>query len=100
MVPEPMERAGISTPSRPGKRTRGGRVKPGRRSCVLPCCQMELTPADLAPMLPVLVEALPTGPGWVFELKWDGVRVLALRVGGRVELWSRRGRRVTRQYPE
>ena len=61
---------------------------------------MELGPADLAPMLPVLVDALPAGPGWLFELKWDGVRVLALRVGGRVELWSRRGRRVTRQYPE
>ena len=51
-------------------------------------------------MLPVLVDALPTGPGWLFELKWDGVRVLALRLGGRVELWSRRKRRVTRQYPE
>jgi bifunctional non-homologous end joining protein LigD len=61
---------------------------------------MQLVPADLAPMLPVLVDALPTGPGWLFELKWDGVRVLALRVGGRGELWSRRGRRVTRQYPE
>jgi bifunctional non-homologous end joining protein LigD len=61
---------------------------------------MQLARADLAPMLPVLVDALPTGPGWLFELKWDGVRVLALRVGGRVELWSRRGRRVTRQYPE
>jgi DNA ligase D-like protein (predicted ligase) len=59
-----------------------------------------LTSADLAPMLPVLVEVLPAGPGWLFELKWDGVRVLALRVGGRVELWSRLGRRVTRQYPE
>jgi len=51
-------------------------------------------------MLPVLVEDLPTGPGWLFELKWDGVRVLALRARGRVELWSRKGLPVSRQYPE
>ena len=51
-------------------------------------------------MLPTLVDELPTGPGWLFELKWDGVRVLALRAAGRVELWSRSGRRVGTQYPE
>ena len=51
-------------------------------------------------MLPTLEEELPRGPGWLFEVKWDGVRVLALRVGGRVDLWSRRGTRVTGQYPE
>jgi len=51
-------------------------------------------------MLPVLVDALPTGPGWLFELKWDGVRVLALRAHDRVELWSRKGLPVSEQYPE
>jgi bifunctional non-homologous end joining protein LigD len=51
-------------------------------------------------MLPTLVETLPAGAGWLFELKWDGVRVLALRVDGRAALWSRRGGDVSAQYPE
>ena len=51
-------------------------------------------------MLPTLVERLPKGPEWLFEIKWDGVRVLALRVGGSVALWSRNRLLVARQYPE
>jgi len=51
-------------------------------------------------MLPTLVERLPKGPEWLVEIKWDGVRVLVLRIGGAVELWSRNGLPVARQYPE
>jgi len=51
-------------------------------------------------MLPTLVAAVPAGPGWLFELKWDGMRVLAVRHHGRVRLWSRSGRDVTGPYPE
>ena len=43
---------------------------------------------------------LPRGPEWAFEVKWDGVRVLAEVVGGRVRLLSRSGRDVTVAYPE
>ena len=38
-----------------------------------------LAPAALPFMLPTLVDQVPAGPGWVFEIKWDGVRVLVLR---------------------
>ncbi len=51
-------------------------------------------------MHPTLVRALPPGPGWLFELKWDGVRVLALRRDGVVRLHARSGADVTRTYPE
>ncbi len=44
--------------------------------------------------------ALPTDPGWVFEVKWDGVRVLADTTTGRLRLLSRTGRDVTDAYPE
>jgi bifunctional non-homologous end joining protein LigD len=40
---------------------------------------------------------LPTGPGWSFEFKWDGVRVLAT---GEPRLWARSGAQVTLAYPE
>ena len=68
-----------------------------RRLATLP--RVRLAPASFPLMLPTLVEEVPRGPGWLFELKWDGVRVLALRAGGQVELWARSGARVTDRYP-
>lgn len=50
-----------------------------------------------------LAEARPTAftkEGWGFELKFDGFRLLAERVGGKVRLVLRRGREATRQFPE
>lgn len=42
---------------------------------------------------------LPTGPGWAYEFKWDGVRVVAdLGDGGR--FYARSGPEVTIAYPE
>ncbi len=38
--------------------------------------------------------------GWGFELKFDGFRLLAERVGPKVRLLLRRGREATRQFPE
>lgn len=43
---------------------------------------------------------LPVGPGWSYEVKWDGVRVLADSAGGEARLWSRNEREVTAAYPE
>ncbi len=39
-------------------------------------------------------------PGWVFEVKYDGVRVLARRRGAAVSLESRSGEQVAPRYPE
>ncbi len=39
-------------------------------------------------------------PGWIYELKLDGVRVLADKHRDEVALWSRRGPAVTQAYPE
>jgi len=44
--------------------------------------------------------ALPVGPGWSYEFKWDGVRVLALFTGGPPDLFARSGSVVTAAYPE
>lgn len=43
---------------------------------------------------------VPTGPGWAYELKWDGVRILADRRPGHLHLFSRSERDVTVAYPE
>jgi bifunctional non-homologous end joining protein LigD len=43
---------------------------------------------------------LPAGDEWAFEVKWDGVRVVATVDGGRVLARGRSGRDMTDAYPE
>ncbi|HST67725.1 MAG TPA: non-homologous end-joining DNA ligase [Mycobacteriales bacterium] len=43
---------------------------------------------------------LPTGPGWAYEFKWDGVRTLAETNASGFSLTSRLGNDVTTAYPE
>jgi bifunctional non-homologous end joining protein LigD len=44
---------------------------------------------------------LPRDDGrWAYEVKWDGVRIIAFVEGGRVRLQARTGREVTERYPE
>lgn len=43
---------------------------------------------------------LPTGPEWVYEVKWDGMRLLAEVTDGEVRLVTRAGRDVTATFPE
>ncbi|MGH3986849.1 MAG: ATP-dependent DNA ligase [Pseudonocardiaceae bacterium] len=42
----------------------------------------------------------PSGPGWAWEFKWDGLRVVAVITGGVVRLRSRLGNEITSSYPE
>jgi bifunctional non-homologous end joining protein LigD len=43
---------------------------------------------------------LPAGGGWSFELKWDGVRALAVIRDGKLRLSARSGAEITAAYPE
>src|SRR2546430_68302 len=43
---------------------------------------------------------LPTGPGWAYEFKWDGVRALATLRDGTLRLHARSGAEITLAYPE
>ena len=54
----------------------------------------------MRPMLAVPATRVPTGPDWVHEVKWDGMRVLADVADGRVTLTSRTERDVTVAFPE
>jgi bifunctional non-homologous end joining protein LigD len=44
--------------------------------------------------------APPSGPGWAFEFKWDGVRAIAAVAGSQLRLFSRNGNDITGGYPE
>ncbi len=58
-------------------------------------------PENIAPMLAELGKGEPPAtPGWIYEVKWDGVRAMCYVEGGRVRLLSRTGNRMDQQYPE
>src|SRR3954452_25514359 len=59
----------------------------------------EPLPEEIEPTL-ACPGRLPTGDGWAYEIKWDGVRAIAYVEGGRVRLASRRARNITPTYPE
>ncbi|MGX1804374.1 non-homologous end-joining DNA ligase [Nocardia sp. NPDC055321] len=42
----------------------------------------------------------PNGPDWAVEMKWDGVRIIAVRRDGECALYSRAGNAVGSSYPE
>ena len=54
----------------------------------------------VAPMEAKLAATLPTGEGWQYDPKWDGFRCIAYAVPGRVELYSKAGKRLDRYFPE
>ncbi len=49
----------------------------------------ESFPDWLEPMAATLTQNRFTGPDWIFERKYDGIRLLAYRLGKRVRLFSR-----------
>jgi ATP-dependent DNA ligase len=46
------------------------------------------------------VDAIPAGPEWQYEPKWDGFRCLVFRDGEKVELQSKAGKPLTRYFPD
>jgi ATP-dependent DNA ligase len=54
----------------------------------------------LQPMEAKLAEALPNGPGWRYEPKWDGFRCLIFRDGDEIALQSKSGKPLGRYFPE
>ena len=50
------------------------------------------------PMECLAVGKLPDGPEWVYEVKLDGYRALAINAHGKVRLYSRRQKSFDRQY--
>lgn len=61
-----------------------------------------------AEAIPERVEAMLATPGllparqdeWAFEVKWDGVRAMVRSEPGRIHLFGRSGREITKNYPE
>jgi bifunctional non-homologous end joining protein LigD len=54
----------------------------------------------ISPMLATIGDAVPTGKGWTFEPKYDGMRVIAQISPSRIRLITRNGRDKSAQFPE
>lgn len=57
-------------------------------------------PSVPAPMLAAAGSLPANEEEYAFELKWDGIRALAVIEDGRLQLFSRNGHNITDQYPE
>jgi bifunctional non-homologous end joining protein LigD len=57
------------------------------------------TPTFVEPMAARVVDALPEGDDWLYEVKFDGYRALLLKDGPQVQLRSRNDKNMTATYP-
>jgi bifunctional non-homologous end joining protein LigD len=57
-------------------------------------------PRFVEPMKPRLVDAPPTTGDWIYELKFDGVRAIAVKDGSKVNLISRNENELRARFPE
>jgi bifunctional non-homologous end joining protein LigD len=51
------------------------------------------------PQLCTLVDSVPTGPGWIHEVKYDGYRALIAVAGGKAKVFTRSGLDWTDKFP-
>ncbi|HEX4226505.1 MAG TPA: DNA ligase, partial [Pseudonocardiaceae bacterium] len=57
----------------------------------------------MTPLIPPMLATagpVPTGPGWAFEFKWDGVRAVSYAHSSGVRVFTRNDKDVSRTYPE
>jgi bifunctional non-homologous end joining protein LigD len=80
---------------------RNGAKNEGRRSA--PSLAESLpsgTARFIEPMKPRLVEKPPAEGDWMYELKFDGIRALGIKIGIKVSLFSRNRNRLDARFPE
>ena len=56
-------------------------------------------PEFVSPMKATLVDQLPSGDEWLYEVKWDGYRALAAKHGDSVRLLSLKNKNLSSDFP-
>lgn len=57
-------------------------------------------PRFIVPMKPRLLEEPPTAGDWIYELKFDGIRLIAIKDDSKVSLITRNGNELAARFPE
>src|SRR6266567_5450063 len=60
----------------------------------------DIIPFRISPMLATLVDWPFHKPNWIYEEKYDGIRILAYKEGNRVSLLSRNNKNRTKDFPD
>jgi len=66
----------------------------------LPAGLPSAKPRFIEPMKARLVDEPPTNGDWLYELKFDGIRAIAVKHGNKVSLISRNGNKLDARFPE
>jgi bifunctional non-homologous end joining protein LigD len=82
-------------PAAPGRARRWA-----KRAAQLTSSRPASAPIPFEPQLARSYERPPKGPSWLYELKWDGYRLLTTIEGGEVRLFSRNHLEWTDKVPE
>jgi bifunctional non-homologous end joining protein LigD len=94
-------KAEIARPEGQGENRGELKNRPGKARIKMPeGARHAAMPQFIRPALAMLTERPFSGPQWLFEIKWDGLRALAAVRDGKVQMWSRSERDITREYPE
>ncbi|THD38387.1 MAG: DNA ligase D [Sphingomonas sp.] len=106
-----LRKAAKSSPGRGGGSSRsdgGGGGQQAARSRPTPSVALRAPPprkrgglpAFREPQLCTLVDSVPTGTGWIHEVKYDGYRVLIAVAGGSAKIYTRKGLDWTGKFPD
>jgi bifunctional non-homologous end joining protein LigD len=83
-------------PRAPAKSPRAASPNPSKLSRAI----LGPVPKNLRPALASLGKTPSQDSGWLYEIKWDGIRVIPFVENGKTTLMARSGRDITREYPE
>jgi bifunctional non-homologous end joining protein LigD len=105
LVEEPKEKSARSAAAKSGKASRtnstsSSRHKPESDLAKLISGLSKAKPNFIEPMKPRLVETPPTAGDWLYELKFDGIRAIAIKSGEKVNLLSRNKNELRARFPE
>ncbi len=87
----------MSSPRKQGPSGAISKAKPSSRSREN---DKKTIPAFREPQKATLVDHIPTGAGWLFEMKYDGYRCLIAIANGRAKIFTRSGLDWTDKFPE
>ena len=100
--PAPSSATKVVTQAIAAKRGRSGKAGVAHDTSAMPegAKPESLRDAPFAPELCKARDTPPNGSDWLHEVKWDGYRIVAVVVDGKVRFWSRNAIEWTHKLPE